>query len=1194
MPLESRHLELSEFETVCRQAAPWALFVSSRALRRVIKLHARQLSLGLRVPHRKSLVIRRDDLLELASMDELDLPAGTRMPERVVLLPRPSQQMLQSTGGEQILLKWWRLIFHSRVHLTLDELAAAGKWGAREAEAFIRDVGGAEWDEALLTLRQEEMLLPPRGVLSTVTEFAAVYLELRYFASELVPIYFPGIQDAARIDEFLAKLLDAEAIFRATRVLGAPLPADFSRQATERFRESPRVLSAPRVDLSSQRAFERLLARAERARELGNLVRSAVLRTRAAIGVGGELAKDTLAAADADVRAFVERLAAAIRLPEGEIEDWRQCLAALTTAAIDGRWSNEARLLYDLQKVCLDSERGIYALDLSRWILSFGKAPLKRPLPGQRDVLVSMRLHRAASRLSAVRLPIGLRDRLDAILRVAARRAELHLRSRLRPILIGSLEDERLVPQNLPEAVARNKLVDELLDRIVKRGFIAMSDLRDALSRNQLKMPDLATPRQFLLGDQLLRVDERLSARLDGVYRPGELYLRGPQRLSSIAFGTPLGRFLTRCVALPFGSAYVALAGLDHLIALIVAHVTPTTESAGELAVAADAIAREGCVGDVLASDVVASVAGESAVATHSAAGAEHAATFLATPWLILCVGMLLVGLINHRGFRAICGRGLKLVGRGLRIALIVWPSKIASLPAVQRFLASPQYRLLMQFIVKPLTTAALLTIVLPGALTRDAWRPIGLGLFVGANLLLNSRIGRNVDEVVSDWVVHAWHRIRIHIVASLFRFIVDLFHSLLEFSERLLYSVDEWLRFRSGERREVTLLKTVLGVAWAGVNYVLRFCINLLIEPQINPIKHFPVVTVSHKILLPTIPTLAFVLENHFHLGKAAALSLATTIIFGIPGIFGFLVWELKENWRLYAANRPLELRPVHVGHHNETLPQLLRPGFHSGRVPKLFARARKAARKAYWTGDWKPVQKQFVALHHQEEVLRRFVDRELVALLKMSRGWGGLELACGMIHLGCNRVLCELYCGALGEDSFWLSFVERHGALIAEVYRRGWLDRLNLAQRATLGNAVAGFYKLAGVDLVHEQVEARLPLGKQRFEVLPEGLALYGADGDTRRSVLPLRAGLRGAPDRDSGLGGLLPPSEAIESPSTSAAEPMPATRVRSALAETADIIFARRPITWRTWVVVWELDQLHGVNEQEILDRKSLLPR
>ena len=45
------------------------------------------------------------------------------------------------------------------------------------------------------------------------------------------------------------------------------------------------------------------------------------------------------------------------------------------------------------------------------------------------------------------------------------------------------------------------------------------------------------------------------------------------------------------------------------------------------------------------------------------------------------------------------------------------------------------------------------------------------------------------------------------------------------------------------------------------------------------------------------------------------------------IPGIFGFLAWELKENWKLYRANRPKTLRPVQVGSHGESLARLIAP---------------------------------------------------------------------------------------------------------------------------------------------------------------------------------------------------------------------------------------------------------------------------
>src|SRR5206468_6005352 len=100
------------------------------------------------------------------------------------------------------------------------------------------------------------------------------------------------------------------------------------------------------------------------------------------------------------------------------------------------------------------------------------------------------------------------------------------------------------------------------------------------------------------------------------------------------------------------------------------------------------------------------------------------------------------------------------------------------------------------------------------------------------------------------------------------------------------------------------------------------------------------------------------------------------------IPGIFGFLAWELKENWKLYTANRPTTLRPVLLGHHGETMARLLRPGFHSGTVPKLFRKLRRAHRKARRTRQ--PVaellRKPVYHLHEVQHALKRYVEREFL----------------------------------------------------------------------------------------------------------------------------------------------------------------------------------------------------------------------
>ena len=99
-----------------------------------------------------------------------------------------------------------------------------------------------------------------------------------------------------------------------------------------------------------------------------------------------------------------------------------------------------------------------------------------------------------------------------------------------------------------------------------------------------------------------------------------------------------------------------------------------------------------------------------------------------------------------------------------------------------------------------------------------------------------------------------AWHGLIFEVIPGLFHLIMSAFDRLIEWVERLIYAVDEWLRFREGQSRVVLAVKAVLGLVWGVVAYVVRIYLDLLVEPQINPIKHFPVVTVAAKIMLPFV----------------------------------------------------------------------------------------------------------------------------------------------------------------------------------------------------------------------------------------------------------------------------------------------------------------------------------------------------
>src|SRR5262249_52636597 len=97
---------------------------------------------------------------------------------------------------------------------------------------------------------------------------------------------------------------------------------------------------------------------------------------------------------------------------------------------------------------------------------------------------------------------------------------------------------------------------------------LSIGNLRDAISHNDLKMPDLER-HQLRTGDELLLCDDLLSRSLDGVYRRGEGYLRWLQKISSVLFGTGIGRFLTLYFILPLLGSFTVLKGSQEMIHIV-------------------------------------------------------------------------------------------------------------------------------------------------------------------------------------------------------------------------------------------------------------------------------------------------------------------------------------------------------------------------------------------------------------------------------------------------------------------------------------------------------------------------------------------------------------------------------------------------------------------------------------------------
>jgi hypothetical protein len=1114
---------------------PSAFLVWPRILRRLALQDREVTGIHWHVPHRKCYVVARERLLQFVAPDELWLTSSQSIPDRVILISRPDRDDLVDATPEALESYLWRLLFHARVHVHLDRLIETKQLTVSTVRARIDQIGQSEFDEIRSVLQREHLLFPDPKEIDVYAEFVAVYAELQQFSPKWRRSYFPSIHDFTSIDATVAQDLDSADLFQKTRLPLAPLPefvelagqAELQAAAIAEERALDRVPKSERIPPGSrwaERNIERLVQQAEKQAAKGNSVRAAVLQTQACQFATPEHEERLMQLADTELAWLTKRLQAAVGFDEADAEAWKVSLTALVRNSLNGFWNNDARLLYDLQKVCVDHEREVSVISLMGWICSFGRRPIKRPLPNQREVLMSKHLRSATARLPTTALTSTERKALSRLLNAAARSAEEQLRKRLRPLLSEALVRVGLNPLNVPEQVARQKLIEEMSDAIVRRGFLTIGNLRDTMSRNNLKLFDLETVGQIISGDQLLRADRQLSELLDGVYQPGEFYMRWLQRLSSLAFGTKIGRFFTQFIAIPFGASVIILEGLDHLLHAIIGVFTKATPATYEVA--------EGSV-----------------AAAHAATHEMHHPIVMTYP-IFFSLGFFLLALIHVRLFRKAIVEILRLTWKTIRTVAYDSPRWLLKLPLVQALLRSTPAVLFRRYLLLPLVSSAFVAALsLSWIVTWKQWWYVNGGIWLILCIVLNSRLGRDFEELSSEWVMRVVHKVGVRFFLSLFEFVWELFKRLLEFIERVLYAVDEWLRFKSGESQLTLIFKAILGIGWGAVTFVVRFWVNLLIEPQINPIKHFPVVTVSHKIILPMQPLLTSTLEVRFGLSAGWSNTFAAVAVFFAPGIFGFLVWELKENWRLFAANRAGRLLPVLIGSHGETLIRLMKPGFHSGTLPKLYSKLRRSERKAHLP-RWKNAKAVYRdRLHHVEEDVRHFIERDLVALLYESRGWGGVRLELGHVEAASNSLKIEIQCPTLSTDNLWLLFEEQSGWLVASIMRPGWLIHLNEAQLTVIKLALAGIYKMGGVDLIREQICACFNQRPLHYDISDQGLVVW--------------------PDRNYAEEVRYPLSDRrIISP-----RPRRVAREHQLLdLDARALMYNLNPISWKRWVEAW----------------------
>jgi len=232
----------------------------------------------------------------------------------------------------------------------------------------------------------------------------------------------------------------------------------------------------------------------------------------------------------------------------------------------------------------------------------------------------------------------------------------------------------------------------------------------------------------------------------------------------------------------------------------------------------------------------------------------------------------------------------------------------------------------------------------------------------------------------------------------------------------------------------------------------------------------------------------------------------------------------------------------------------RLLQRGFHSGTVPKLFAKLRAAERTAYASGNWRLARTYRLRLDETAEAVKRFVERELVTLLEESEVWEGEHLNVGRVSLATNALRVELVHAGFPADPIWLEVETRSGWMVAGLAERGWLGKLPREQACTLMAGLAYLYKVAGVDLVREQVRAALPASVASYDLTPNRLVLW----------LDQRHGM-------SILYDLRDPTGQME-PLTPAGTPAPGWPVL----DKWRVVFSTVPLYWSDWEQVWQRER------------------
>lgn len=1083
-----------------------------------------------RILARGYLLVSRQDLWRKVETEELGISPTRVLPDTVLLLLKPPDDELhllespptEPTGNRAVFIteEQERLV-RSRSDLLgrltrrvlmarLEQALIEAGWNLEKSHIYEEKIPSCEMDEIRSVLLRDGRCRADATVDRYLLEFLPWFGMLVSLEKRLLGAFFPGL--TGDTVEGLTRLLGEQISLE--RILAEVVDSGFNGfqsgqngQATE---------DEPDPYLERHRRL------AEESESRGQWVSAALEQMRESRLCVGKRSENALSRARANLRLLVDALLDPLGLTDVDASELASALDPVLDKADQGESREEAVFLRHLQAMHDGVANRAYALDVVEYAMSLGVRPWKRQLHYLGLVQVSGRLKSLLSLLPVIRVPDPARGSLARVLGKSALHAESRVRQVLHPLIDSALDDVGLQPSNPLERVGRRKIIQELIDRILDQGHITFYDLRDALSRNHLKMHDISDPAEWLQGDPLLRLDRRLAGPLDGIYRPCPLYSRLLERGTSLGFGTSWGRWLVWKIIIPYGLAAL----LVVLFRTVMEHFNPPAVLEAIANTAADA-------GLALEPDSLA----PGMLALHRSP--PPSVVTLVNLLAVAGLGSLFLLFSNHPVLRRVMWSTLAGLGEGIYWLVHDLPG---ILPRHPLFLYAVHWPLVIFWhgIAKPLGVVIIIFWLVGN---RVDWNgPVIFSAWLVVALALTSRQARIAEEWLLGVVREALLALRSGVLMRALGVLNELFRMATRWFDRQLAGVENLLRVRQKDNAGQLGGRALLSLLWFPLGWVGRFVFVVLVEPMLHPLK-LPVCFLAAKVIYPAIYPLSSdvaVPALTPMLGAVTASVSMAVLVFLLPNAFGFFFWEFRENRGLYAANRPRRPAPDGAGPHGETMAVLLEPGLHGGVLPALFTKLRQSSLPVTEGGNRAAERACERRLELLRDALGRFFRRNFLDVLGVTRAWQRPEAISSAsistlplqptipddsprltrqwqrpfrldsVSLAVNRVEATFVpAEAITPNEngaklqpveplrLYFAYLENH--LQGWIDRPAWVDALPEEQRRALAWSLAWIYCAAGVEISRESLAQLAPLGAESSLLTGERIRFRLSGGET-----------------------------------------------------------------------------------------------